>query len=133
MTKAEWIAEADEICDEFDNDQYNEELDELREEPLTEESAKQVAEIMREEGLEVTFAELEALRGLQPPPEDQATIQNMLRSLESGAHAAESFADAFEELDASSYERSSDEVTEAVARARGIAQGYGLKVCGAET
>jgi hypothetical protein len=74
--------------------------------------------------------ELESIGELEPPPADEATIEKMLDTAQEGNSLGVEAAEALEEGETSRFGELAKEVEAVNNRAKGIAEGYGLKVCG---
>lgn len=131
LTKAEWIEHADDICQE-----YKAEVAAEREryEDLDFETPKGYVEGARIIRTIEPLAEGEyaRIRELDAPSGDESVIDSMLSKGEEDVKLSGKIADAMEEGEVSEIEDLAEEATKLSQTAKGMAQGYGLKVCGQE-
>ena len=133
LTKAEWIAKADAICAETQEETapLKAEANALKEAPENASTYQKLAEVLKA-GTASIPKETTALRALEPPSGDQGIIQKMIGTVEANATLGESMADALENSDLGRFEALNEQAKENTIKAKGLAQGYGLKVCGAD-
>lgn len=127
LTKAEYIAQSDAICQRYR--ERGNELSSQAKDLAGQENAHKAADILSQASDLVT-AEVQELQALQPPARDAQVLREMLSSISSSASHEGDLANAINDLDAEGVRRTQALVAEDVLKARGIAQGYGLKVCG---
>jgi hypothetical protein len=131
--KEAFIEEADALCSDYQAKvaPIKAELEELEgeAEPESPENELALGEVLGEAIAEAE-AELEALRELEPPPGDSATIEKMLGTAEEGNALGTEAAAALEEGDTSRFAELSKSVQSTNGRATRIAESYGFKVCG---
>jgi hypothetical protein len=131
--KEAFIEEADALCTDYQAKvaPIKAELEELEgeAEPESPENELALGEVLGEAIAEAE-AELEALRELEPPPGDSATIEKMLATAEEGNALGTEAAGALEEGDTSRFGELAGEVQATNNRAKTIAEGYGFQVCG---
>lgn len=132
-TKAAFIEEADARCSEYQAEAapIKAELEELEKVPNAEspQNEKQLGELLNE-ALGGAEAELESVRELESPQGDEPTIEKMLGAAEEGNSLVGEAATALEEGDTQTFGELAQEGETVNARARTLAEGYGLKVCG---
>jgi hypothetical protein len=135
LNKGEWIAHADAICESFRGEAvpYEEQIGKIEESGLaeTDRGESEIAEALKGE-TEKVEGEYGKLRELQPPSDDESTIDSMLSEGEEASEVGSKLAEAFEAGDHSEVGELAKEGTALTAAAKKTAQGYGLKVCGAE-
>jgi hypothetical protein len=127
LTRAEFLERADRICGEARRDL----------EPLVPEFPEEVA-LDTLPGFAQTYAEavpilqreLEALRDLPPPEEDEETVERLLEEQERNVGALNDARGAAMKADLEGFRRAFDEALEAAAAFRETASEYGLEVCG---
>jgi hypothetical protein len=135
LSKAAWIAAADGICTAAkEGDQgsdFDREYREAEEAPESAENREHVANLLREK-IDSERPGYEELRALKPPPADAEIVSKILSTAEANLAAGEQLADAIEGNELGKIETVAEQVKETSATAKGLAQGYGLKVCGAD-
>lgn len=70
------------------------------------------------------------LQSLSKPPGDRATIEKLFAGYSEEATDATKFADALAREERGAWEAAERALTKAIARDRGLARGYGFRVCG---
>jgi hypothetical protein len=133
LTKAEWIAKADAICaaTKEETAPLKAEANALKEAPENASTYQKLAEVLKA-GTASIPKETAALRALEPPSGDQEIIQKMIGTVEANATLGDSMADALENSDLERFEALNEQAKENTTKAKGLAQGYGLKVCGGD-
>lgn len=133
LTKAEWITEADAICTEANEeaDPMQDEANALSEAPETASTLQKLGEILKR-GIPSITKETAALRELEPPAVDEQIVQKMIGTVEANVTLGNSMADALESNDLERFEALNEQAEENTTKSQGLAQGYGLKVCGAD-
>jgi hypothetical protein len=129
LTKTEWIAKADAICTEA-NEEANpiqDEANAMSEAPETAGTLQKLGEILKS-GIPSIANETAALRELEPPAEDKEIVQKMIGTVEANVTLGNSMADALESDDLERFEALNEQAEENTTKS----QGYGLKVCGAD-
>jgi hypothetical protein len=132
-TKAEFIAKADAICKEArantsTTDEVKAALAALQANETAANRAR-YAKALRAQAKYLT-ATREKLQALEPPPEDRVTVSNYLEAGGTAISLAQSLATAVESRDVARITPLVDELNTKTTKAKGIAQGYGFKVCG---
>lgn len=134
--KEAFIEEADALCSDYQAKvaPIKAELEELEKAPNPEspQNEKMLGELLNEAIAEAE-AELDSLRELEPPQADAATIEKMLDTAQEGNGLGTETAEALEDGDTSRFRELVKEVEATNNRAKGMAEGYGLKVCGQAT
>ncbi len=120
LTKAEFIEKGDEICTE---------LKELEEELSLVKSFEELEELMGP-AIDKTNQALEDFRDLNPPEEDEETINKFLSIGEEQLPLMEEYKKAVGEEDREKAFAIYEEVNEKEKRSDKIARDYGLKACG---
>jgi hypothetical protein len=131
--KEVFIAEADAVCADYQAKRKPIEGEiEAIEGSANPESPKNLVALggLLHKAIEAAEVELESLRELQPPQADEATVEKMLGTAEEGNGLGAEAADALEEGELPRFGELGKEVQAVNNRAKGIAEGYGLKVCG---
>jgi hypothetical protein len=133
LTKAAFVEEADALCSEYQAEvaPIKAELEALQKVPNAEspQNEKQLGELLNEAIAEAE-ADLESIRELEPPQADSATIEKMLDTAQEGNVLDTEAAAALEAGETSRFGELAKEVEATNNRAKGMAEGYGLKVCG---
>lgn len=131
ISKSEWIEQADAICttEQEEEKPIEAELEAEGEKAETADQLKKLGGITREL-LALVDKETEDIRALPVPAGDEATIETMLDKVQSAVPLGEEFADALESGDVAEIERTSQKLEKNSESAKGMAQSYGLKVCG---
>ena len=126
LTKAEFIREADEICGATDDD-----LRSIQEEinALGTSDYGAIADLIRQI-VDRVEAELEDLRALTPPKEDQEEVDEVFDFVESQLPILGELADATERQDAAGIQSTSEELARGQEQTQDFAQDYGFKECG---
>jgi hypothetical protein len=133
LTKAQFIAQADAICQASQEDiqplatRYRKVAKAARRSDQFQEVADVLHQLTGRAKEELT-----QLRELEPPTADQEVINNLLTTVDSQVTITDIYAEAVENEDQSQISTLADQITSVSAKARGMAQGYGLKVCGNE-
>jgi hypothetical protein len=134
LSKSEWIAQADEICQTYKDEtsDLKSEFESLEESGLS--SPKELVEgaALFREILPKSEEETEELRELDPPSGDESILDAMLSKVEEAQAVLLKVADALEEGEIAEVSSFVKEGEQANNTAKGMAQGYGLKVCGSE-
>jgi hypothetical protein len=133
LSKAEWIERADAICEENDEEiePLGEKFDELQDGPGSDQKSQEGAEVLREVTASRRGA-YERIDELEPPPGDQQLIEKMLDTAEAGLTYNEQIADGLEADDYSAITDGVEQREKKSAAASGMAEGYGLEVCGSD-
>lgn len=131
LSKSEWIEQADAICagTDAETDELEAEIEELEGGPEDVEALAQLAGILRAGG-EVIRNQVNQLRELEPPADDEETIDEMLSTVEANAALAESMADSLESGEIEEFEGTNEEADANNTTAKQMAEDYGLEVCG---
>jgi hypothetical protein len=133
LTKAAFIEEADALCSAY-QDQTEPIRDEIEgiEKSSNPESPKNVVRLgeLLGEAVATAEGELESIRELEPPQADASTLETMLDTAQEGNGSAAEYGEALEEGETSRFGDLGKETEAANNRAKGMAEGYGLKVCG---
>jgi hypothetical protein len=120
LTKEEYIAQADAVCQEAEN-----RFDELGDAQTIEEAAA-----LGEEAVTIGEDQLEQLRAVRPPAEDEATIEEAYDLLEQQLAVARDLVEALREEDQAAAQELIAEGERLNEEADAIAAEYGLQVCG---
>jgi hypothetical protein len=120
LSQEEWIAEADAICA-----QANEDVEALEEPTALDEIAA-----FTEEASGISRDALADLRALQPPEDDETTVDEMLDLVERQIEIGEQIGEAAEEGDQDEVERLAAEAEPIEADANAKAREFGLAECG---
>lgn len=120
LSKEEFIEQADEFCKAAD-----ERTQEL-EPPRTPAELDEFVEQARAVSIEL----LDDLRGLEPPEEDQETIDRMLSRIEEAVDFLPQIQEAARQRDSQEIARLGQELQATASEANEIAQEYGLEQCG---
>jgi hypothetical protein len=113
LTKSQFIAQADAVCNEADSEQLRQSVHFVRQNP----DAKR-EDLLVPAGLPPLRKQVKKIEALTPPAADEKAIEAMLRAFEEGIEQAE-------EDPASAFEASGGAFEEA----NKLAAGYGLQVC----
>ncbi len=84
-------------------------------------------------GAQIASPLLDQLRALQPPASDRVVVAKYLSGVASQINLLQQFATAVENDDARGVKTISQQFAQGKASVRGLAQGYGFKVCGSGT
>jgi hypothetical protein len=132
-SKAAFIEEADGQCSGFQKERQpiEEEIEAIEgsADPESPKNLRRLGELL-DEVIAAAEVELESIRELEPPPADEATIEKMLDTAQEGNGLGSEAAEALEEGETSEFSELSKGIEAANNRARGMAESYGLKVCG---
>lgn len=120
LSKSEWIEQADAICAQADEDV----------DALTEPSTLDEIPEFTETASEISREALTELRALQPPEEDQATVDEMLDLVEQQIELGEQIGEAASDGDQEEVQRLAAEAEPLEAEANEKARQYGLEDCG---
>jgi len=120
LSKSEWIEQADAICAEAD-----EGVD-----ALTEPSTLDEIPEFTESASAISREALADLRALQPPEEDEATVDGMLDLVEQQIELGEQIGEAASDGDQEEVQRLAAEADPLEAEANERARQYGLEDCG---
>lgn len=123
LSKDEWIEQADAICAQADEDV----------EALTEPTQLDEIPEFTDTASEISRGALSDLRALQPPEEDQATVDEMLDLVEHQIEIGEQIGEAAEDGDQDEVQRLADESDPIESEADEKARQYGLKDCGSDS
>ncbi len=133
IEKAEFIEAADAACSDYQakRQPIKGEIEAIEgsANPESPKSVVRLGELLKEV-IAAADVELESIRELEPPPGDEATIGKMLELAQEDNDLGGEVAGALEEGETSRVGELSSEVEAVANRAKGIAEGYGLKVCG---
>jgi hypothetical protein len=131
LTKTAWIAQADAICQRTNEktSATSDEYDELLKQPETPKTIVELATVLKS-SVPIVEDEIEQLRDLETPSGDEGTIDAMLSELEEGEAKVNDYADAIETGANSEAREIGRGIQDATLTARGMARGYGLKICG---
>jgi predicted P-loop ATPase len=133
IEKTEFIEAADAACSDYQakRQPIKGEIEAI-EGSANPESPKNVVRIgeLLKEVVAAADVELESIRELEPPSGDEATIGKMLELAQEDNDLGGEVAGALEEGETSRVGKLTNEVEAVANRAKGIAEGYGLKVCG---
>jgi hypothetical protein len=131
-TRALYIARADTICRTLKSQQAPLEARVHTLNGSSENSPsnyKELASLLRQSVRFARSADAE-LQALPAPPGDAATIEKLLAGYSEEAKDATNFADALTREERGAWEAAERALAKTLALDRGLAQGYGLKVCG---
>jgi hypothetical protein len=120
LSKDEWIEEADAICARADEEVG----------ALTEPSTLDEIPEFTESASEISREALADLRALQPPEEDQATVDEMLDLVEQQIELGEQIGEAARDGDQEEVQRLAAEAEPLEGEANEKARQYGLEDCG---
>ena len=129
-SKADFIDQADAIC--RNHQSRREDLESQARElgPLTSKAqARQVADLLREESAN-RRAEVSELGDIHPPPADAAEVNEILELLRAEADVIDTWAAAFDDLDAAAIRRQQIRLGVTTGRAARRASAFGFEVCG---
>ncbi len=129
-SKADYVALADVICKNHQSrreDLESQTIDLGRLDSAG--KAHRVAGLLRQEGDNLR-AEAHDLQAVQPPPADVATVGSILSLIRAKAGVIDSWARAYDDLDAAEIRRLQMRIGAATARAAGRARAYGFRACG---
>lgn len=131
-SKAAFIEEADARCSDYQAERQpiEEELEAI-EQSANPESPKNLLRLgeLLNEAIAAAEVEVESIRELEPPPADQATIGKMLDTAQEANGVGAEAGEALEVGDTSRFGELAKELEAVNNRAKGMAEGYGLKVC----
>jgi len=132
-SKADYIKAADSVCTEYQGDtaSLRKEAEEIEgsANPESPKNLVRLAEILREADAHAA-TEYAALKELEPPVADRSLIDTMLGKAEEAAADAREGAEALEEGELSKFTEIEKEAAPLNSQAKGMAEGYGFKVCG---
>ena len=130
LTKAEYIAAADAICEIHRARREDLEKRAIDVGPIVSKvQAHQVADLLRQAS-DNLMLEVQELQALQPPTADASTLGSMVSTLSAQATEIDGWADAYDNLDGREIRRLQRRIAEDTAKVTGIAKGYGFKICG---
>jgi hypothetical protein len=133
--KAAFIAQADALCtdDHAKSAPIRAEIEKIEASgnPESPPNEARLGELLKQ-AIGAAEVEVEAIRELETPPADQATIGKMLDAAGEGSGLGRKTATALEEGDEARFVELAQEDEAINNRVRGIAEGYGFKVCGQE-
>jgi hypothetical protein len=130
QSKADYVELADAIC--HNHQSRREDLESQARElgPLTsKDKAHQVADLLRQESSN-RRAEIGDLSDLQPPDPDAAEVNSILSLLRSEADVLDTWAAAYDDLDAPAIRRQQIRLGMTAGRAADRARAYGFEACG---
>jgi hypothetical protein len=129
-TRAQFIAQADAVCRSLKSQQapITSKVGELEAKSGTSSKSALVALVLQD----VTLARAADAKfaAIPKPPSDVATIEKLLTGYAEEATDLSNFADAYSNGERVAQESASASLKKAIAFDRGVAQGYGLKLCG---
>lgn len=127
-TKSDFVAQADRICRTRNKqiDALNKQLD------AVDQGDYEGAAAVYKKGQRITEVGLAQLRTLEPPPRDRAAVAKWTAALDVQLVLSGRLVRAIERQDDETISVLTDEIERAKEKAHGIAQGYGLKVCGTD-
>jgi hypothetical protein len=132
-SKAAYIESADAVCTEYQGDtaQLRKEAEEIEgsANPESPKNLVRLAEILREADA-IAEKEYAALKEVEPPSADKALIDSMIGKSEKAESESREGAEALEEGDLSKFSEILDQAAPLNKQAKGMAEGYGFKVCG---
>jgi hypothetical protein len=132
-SKADYVMAADAVCTEYQGDTapLRKEAEEIEESanPESPKNLVRLAEILQEADVRAE-REYTALKELEPPAADQSLIESMLGKAEEAAVDDGDGAEALEEGELSKFSEIEKEAAPLNTQAKGMAEGYGFKVCG---
>jgi hypothetical protein len=128
-SKAEYIAQADRICETAQT--KRERLESLVADlaPITPDETHRVAQLLRRAGDELTL-EVKSLRALRPPAAGARTPGSLLSILDDQITHLDGWADAYDDRNARRIRSFQARIADDTAKASAIAQHYGFQVCG---
>jgi len=131
LTKAEFINRADGICRRTREEQQDlkRELEDSSRSARSSEDLRKLAPLVREIN-DGTRRDLAHLHQLEPPPEDRESVRAMLAAVDSQVILTVSYAEALETGDVAKIESLAKPILADAENVEGMAQGFGLKVCG---
>lgn len=137
LTKAQFITRADAICTRANaklKSQQNVINAALKADQANDTATNRQAlgEAMNR-GAQIASPLLDQLRALQPPASDRVVVAKYLSGVASQINLLQQFATAVENDDARGVKTISQQFAQGKASVRGLAQGYGFKVCGSGT
>ena len=135
-TRSEFIKQADAICANYRPKaaRLEREIQDIGQ-PQNVEQLHRVADLYRQLAAGVA-RQAEKLRKLTPPAGDESIIDNWLSTGQTTTSLARDFADAIDAAKGTNGSRLrslAKQISAYSSKARGIAQGYGFKVCGSES
>jgi hypothetical protein len=128
-----FIEEADARCSDYQAERQPLEVEiEAIERSANPESPKNLLRLgeLLNEAIAAAEVELGSIRELEPPQADEATIEKMLATAQEANDLGTEAGEALEAGDTSRFGELAKELEAINNRAKGIAEGYGLKVCG---
>jgi hypothetical protein len=130
LTRAQYISQADAICQQYQGTraELNKEFQQVGG-ALTNPQAHQAADLLRK-AVDELKPEVQAIQALPRPTADAAVLGNLMDLQGAALTNVSNLADAFDSLDGREIRTLSAQLEKNGAEARGIAQGYGFKVCG---
>lgn len=133
VTRARFIAEADAICRKTNTElkPYSDEVDRIKSRITipTAESLRLMLDPLRR-AYRIAQARSDEFGRLDPPPADAGIVSDYLDAVHRRLAAAADGIDAIDSGDVSGLQAAENAVAEARATVRGIARGYGFRVCG---
>jgi hypothetical protein len=130
QSKADYVELADAIC--HNHQSRREDLESQARDlgPLTsKDKAHQIADLLRQESSN-RRAEIGELNDLQPPDADAPEVNSILSLLRSEADVLDTWAAAYDDLDAPAIRRQQIRLGVTAGRAADRARAYGFEVCG---
>lgn len=133
LSKADFIARADAICSaaKEEVDGLDGEIQELSDSASSSSDLAKLAGLFRK-AADSTQGEVDQIRDLEPPSADQEIINQMLSTVDAEISQINEAADAVENSDEDELNVLGTQIKTTAAKAKGIAQGYGFKVCGSD-
>jgi hypothetical protein len=136
LSKAQFISQADAICQSASDESKSlkERYGKLQAGITFENESSQYPKLgeLIQEISEITSNEVEQIRGLEPPNADRKTITKMLALVDSEVSLVEGMASDFASDNTEDAKTLLEQAKPIKAKAQGIAQGYGFKVCGSD-
>ena len=134
LSKAELREQADAICQSAREKiaGLNAEIQEIRNTASNSADLNQLADLYRE-GADTTQSEADQIRQLEPPTADQEIISQMLSAVDGEVGQLNEMADAVEADNTDQMSVVNSQLQTTAAKAKGMARGYGFKVCGSES
>jgi ABC-type phosphate/phosphonate transport system substrate-binding protein len=132
-SKAEYVESADAVCTEYQgaSASLRKEAEEIEgsANPESPKNLARFAEILREADA-IADKEYAALKEVEPPSADKALIDSIIGKSEEAESESREAAEALEEGDLSKFSEILNQTAPLNNQAKGMAEGYGFKVCG---
>jgi hypothetical protein len=131
-TRAEFISAADTYCKRANAQakRLNARLVQAQQAATDEQGALRAIAPLLRDGVPFERARLRALRAIEPPPKDEATIERYLDLASRQTRIVERLADAAKDADVKRFAAAGTEQIRLRKRAESIAKSYGFKECG---